>query len=126
MLTKNQELFCQNIVAGMSQIDAYKNAGYSLKNKEGTIYSNASRLMVDKRIVARVKELNNKIVARVIKRFSKTKEDILFEMEEIKDSEDATNKDKLDVLKEQGKLLGYYIDKVQQDITANVGIKKSL
>lgn len=116
-LSKQQEAFAQEILKGKTQADAYRVAyPTSKKWKVDAIYSQASILINNSKVVARIEELRKPIQERLIKRFVKSKEDILLEMEEIKNSDSASNKDKLDVLKEQGKLLGYYIEKTE-DLT---------
>ena len=57
-LSEQQEKFCRNIVEGMSQTDAYEAAGY--KGDRKSLQDNASRLIGNDRIVARIKELRQK------------------------------------------------------------------
>jgi len=57
-LTPKQEKFVQGIVAGLSQRQAYKQAGYSVKNKDDNyIDSNASRLMKNTKVMTRYRDL---------------------------------------------------------------------
>jgi phage terminase small subunit len=64
-LTAKQEAFCQAIVAGASQADAYRKA-YSAENmKAETIHEKASRLMADGKVRARVDELRAPVVAEL-------------------------------------------------------------
>jgi len=67
MLTEQQERFCVNIVSGMNQTAAYKDAYDAEKMKIETIYVEASRLMDDPKITLRIEELrkearNDKII----------------------------------------------------------------
>ena len=56
-LTHKQEQFCQNIISGMSQHDAYKNA-YDAKNMSSkSIDEIASKMMKNSKIAPRVREL---------------------------------------------------------------------
>lgn len=49
-LTPKQQKFCEGILAGMSQADAYK-AAYNCQNmSDATVYTNASRLRHDTKI----------------------------------------------------------------------------
>jgi hypothetical protein len=65
-LTHLQESFCQNIVAGMNQSEAYRAAGYTWETMaENTVYQAASRLAADSKIAARVDQLRQPVVARV-------------------------------------------------------------
>lgn len=61
MLTAKQEKFCQNIVKGMNQADSYRNAYGAKKMKDKTIWENASRLMSNGKVKARVEQLKEKI-----------------------------------------------------------------
>lgn len=61
MLTPKQEAFVNAIIEGKSQADAYRSA-YSTKNMSNkTIWENASRLMADSKVKARVQELRDQI-----------------------------------------------------------------
>lgn len=52
-LSDQQELFCQEYLVDLSQIDAARRAGYSTKNA----YKTGSRLMKNKDVLARIREL---------------------------------------------------------------------
>lgn len=119
MLTPKQEKFCQCIIKGMNQSDAYRKA-YNTKNtKDETLWSNASRLMNDSKVAARIEELKKNIekelVYSALESFSKLKE-----IQELalgnKLKPDLTNALKAEELK--GKLAGLYVEK--KDITANI------
>ena len=56
-LTQKQELFCQNVVSGMSYKDAYINA-YNTKAKDATIRTESARLALQEEIQARIKTLS--------------------------------------------------------------------
>ena len=55
-LTAKQEAFCQAIVAGMTQADAYRKV-YKSTAKAETVHQSASRLMADPKVSARVADL---------------------------------------------------------------------
>jgi hypothetical protein len=65
-LTAQQEQFCLNIVSGMNQADAYRKS-YKVQptTKNETIQANASRLMADSMVSARVAELRQPIISKV-------------------------------------------------------------
>lgn len=65
-LTPKQELFAQNIIQGMSQADAYRNSYNAKKMSDKTVWENASRLMNDGKVKARVKELRDQIAKTAI------------------------------------------------------------
>ena len=56
-LTQKQELFCQNVVSGMSYKDAYINA-YNTKAKDATIRTESARLALQEDIQERIKTLS--------------------------------------------------------------------
>lgn len=61
-LTPKQEKFCQGVVQGMSQADAYRAAYNAEGMKPETIQQNASRLIKSSKIAARVEELRAPVV----------------------------------------------------------------
>ena len=61
MLTAKQELFVQKIIEGMSQADAYRSAYNTKRMTDKTIWENASRLMADSKVTARLTELRNEL-----------------------------------------------------------------
>ena len=119
MLTPKQEKLCQCIIKGMSQTDAYRESFDTLKMKEETIWSNASRLIKNSKVIARIEELKKNIekelVYSALESFSKLKE-----IQELALANgvkpDLTNALKAEELK--GKLAGLYVEK--KDITANI------
>lgn len=60
-LTAKQEAFAQGIADGLGQADAYRMAYDAEGMKDSTVYSNASRLMNDSKIIARVAELKAQV-----------------------------------------------------------------
>lgn len=63
-LTAKQEAFAQGIADGLGQADAYRMAYDADGMKDSTVYSNASRLMNDSKIIARVAELKSQVVEK--------------------------------------------------------------
>lgn len=66
MLTKKQETFVQNIVKGMSQREAYKNAYDASKMSDNAIDREASLLLKSPKIAQRHKELGAKTESKTI------------------------------------------------------------
>ncbi len=66
-LTPKQERFAQEVAQGKSQADAYR-AAFNVKptTKPETIQANASRLMADNMVSARVAELKAAVAERVV------------------------------------------------------------
>ena len=65
MLTSKQESFCHAIVSGMSQADAYRAAFSAGKMKAETIQEEASRLMANPKVSARVVELRAPVIVKM-------------------------------------------------------------
>lgn len=66
MLTAKQEIFAQNIIKGMSQAEAYRNAYNTKKMSDKTVWENASRLMNNSKVIARVNELRSQVAKDAI------------------------------------------------------------
>ena len=64
-LTAKQEAFCQAIVSGMTQSDAYRTAYSAEKMKATSVNVNASKLMADTNIAQRVEILREPVVQKV-------------------------------------------------------------
>ncbi len=78
MLTQKQETFCLNLFKGMSQREAWIQAGYSSKYSPAVIDVNACRMANTNKIKLRLGELNQKTedksVATVLERKQKLTE----------------------------------------------------
>ncbi len=61
-LTPKQEKFAQSVASGKSQADAYRMAYNAENMKEETVWSNASVLMANNKVSARVDEIRKPIV----------------------------------------------------------------
>lgn len=66
MLTTQQEAFAQNIIMGMSQAEAYRNAYNTKKMTDKTVWEKASRLMATDKVRARVDELRAQVANKAI------------------------------------------------------------
>lgn len=66
MLTANQETFCQSIVQGMTQADAYRTAYSCKRMSNNAIYRDASLLAANPKIAQRIKELRDQIAQHSI------------------------------------------------------------
>lgn len=116
MLTVKQEKFCQNIAKGMSQSDAYREAYNTTKGKDKTVWENASRLMSDSKVTARIEELKQKATAEI----KYTVEDSFRKLSEIQTLA-MKNKKLTDAIKAEelkGKLIGLYVEK--REITGSL------
>lgn len=134
MLTGKKELFARKIVEGMSQADAYRAAYSTSKMSNKTIWENASRLMADDKVLARVKELRDqiaqesimtaeerlKLLTRIVKGDEKEKQTIV-------DSEGTPHyveiataiKTRLNALDIMNKMTGEYVTKVEGNLAVS-------
>jgi len=60
-LTAKQEAFCQGIADGLGQADAYRAAYGCAEWKDNVIYSKASVLMKNGKVVERIRELRSEV-----------------------------------------------------------------
>ena len=102
MLTAKQEQFCQNIVQGMTQADAYRSAYDADNMLDKTIIEEASRMMSDCNISARVKELRDQIAKEKIM----SAQERLIWLTELIQSENETTGDKLRASDQMNKMQG--------------------
>ena len=64
-LTGKQEAFCQAIVKGSNQADAYRSAYNASKMKDETIYAMSSKLAADHKVAIRLQELRQPVVEKL-------------------------------------------------------------
>jgi len=110
-LTHKQEKFCHAILDGANQSDAYREA-YSTDNKAAkTIHECASRLMTDRKVLARISEMR----APAVKRAQRSYEDWLLEIEDVAfvktERLEVKTPDKLKALEVFGKATGFIQEK---------------
>jgi phage terminase small subunit len=122
MLTPKQEKFVQGIIEGMSQADAYRSA-YSTKNMaDKTVWENASRLMADSKVKARVQELRDKVMAPSI---MTAQERLEWLTSIVKNTEESTA-DRLRASDQMNKMQGEYVQKVEADVKSEYTINIEL
>lgn len=122
MLTAKQEKFVQNLINGMNQADAYRNA-YSCNNmSDSTIWSNASRLAADSKVLARLSELRERLVTPSIMTAQKRLEWLT----EVINSEKENTGDKLRAIDLMNKMQGEYVQKIEAEVTKEVNINIEL
>ena len=115
-MQKRIDIFCREMMKpNTTQSDAYRVANpLSKRWKPDTVHNKAYAMMKLDEVKARLKEMNIKVETKIVQEFTKSRLDILRNLETLledcKDIED--NKDKIrtsiECLKEQGKLQGYY------------------
>jgi hypothetical protein len=102
-LTAKQESFALAIVNGTTQIDAYKVAYNTENYQESTIHSEASRLVSNPKIVARIAELRKGLVSKELW----TREKSVIALVAVYNSLDAKCSDKVSAVKELNCMHGY-------------------
>lgn len=112
---KQQDFIDEYIRNKGNATNAYKHA-YNIENmKDNTIRSKACLLLKQGNITITLKQQQAKLDKAVKKEFVKTRLDLLQEYETIKNEEETDNKTKIDCMKEQGKLLGYYVERIESE-----------
>ena len=136
-LTPKQERFIQNVVSGMTQRQAYKEAYNAENMKDETIDTEASLLFNDQKVAKRYKELMEKLQDEAI---MSAKERMIWLSDVVKgkikhtsyDSNgeayenEAYISDKLKAVDTLNKMSGEYITKVEADVNTDVNINIEL
>jgi phage terminase small subunit len=136
MLTAKQEKFVQNIVNGMSQIDAYKDAYSAGQMSDNAISREASLLMKNPKVAQRHKELGDKTASKaimtaqerleyltgVIKETNKEKRAVAIDgkIEVVEAPADLNTK--LKAIDLMNKMQGEYVQKIEADVKSEVSI----
>lgn len=140
MLTAKQEKFCQSIIEGMSQADAYRSAYSTKKMSNKTIQECASRLMNDRNITARVAELRDQLAKPTIMSAQERLEWLtkvingeigekilqVIEGEEVEVEVPTSLKNKISAMDTMNKMTGEYVQKVVADVDTSFNIKIEL
>lgn len=113
-LTPKQERFIQNIVSGMSQRQAYKEA-FDADYDDDAIDSNASTLFNSTKVQQRYQELIDKLEDKAIMT-ALEKRRMLKEM--AMDINNSVN-DRIKAIDTDNKMAGEYITKVEADVNVN-------
>jgi|TARA_R110000796_G_scaffold68954_2_gene157615 phage terminase small subunit len=121
-LTPKQEDFAQQIVKGSTQADAYRTAYNASSMKDETIWSNASRLIDNSKVKARIKELRQPAVDKV----NLTLESHLTDLLKLRNMAAKDEKWSAAIQAEtvRGKAAGLHVDKIdmKQDLDVVVEI----
>jgi len=123
-LTTKQESFAQAIVKGSNQADAYRLAYSVGKMKDETIWSNASRLIIDRRVQARIKKLRQPSVNKVSLTLDKHLNDLLILREKATNDEKWSSAIQAETVR--GKAAGLHIEKIdmKQDLDIVIELVK--
>jgi phage terminase small subunit len=138
-LNVKQEKFVQNIVSGMSQRQAYKDA-FKVDYDENAIDSNASTLFKQAKIQQRYKELIEELkeatimtakermiwLSEVVQGIQKEKEAVFTDGDVVIKDVEANLNTKIKALDTLNKMSGEYITKVEADVSSEVVINIEL
>lgn len=122
MLTEKQEQFAQNIIKGMTQVDAYRSAYDTRRMTDKTACEKASLLAGQDNIRARVAELRGMISKEKIMSAQRRLEWLA----ETITSEKVRVSDKLRAIDIMNKMQGEYVQKVEADVKSAVNITVEL
>ena len=122
MLTAKQEAFVQKIIEGYSQADAYRPAYNTKRMSDKTVWENASRLMADSKVTARVMELRNELAKPSIM----SAQQRLEWLTQLIHSKEESTSDKLKAADIMNKMQGEYIQKVEADVKQEFTINVEL
>lgn len=136
MLTNNQETFAKAIIEGKSQIEAYREAYPKQRSSDKTCYENASRLMANSKIIARIQELRDQLakpsimtaqerleyLTGIIKGTNGEKVIQVVDGEPVEVEVPASVKNKLNAIDIMNKMQGEYTQKVEASVTNAVNI----
>ena len=102
-ITAKQEKFAQCVADGKTQADAYRAAFACSKSKPETIQNNASILMKNSEVAARVKELRDKLASKALW----TREDSVNTLKDVLSDPDAKASDKTGAVKVLNEMHGF-------------------
>ena len=140
MLTAKQEAFVKGIIDGMSQADAYRQAYPNQKASDKTIHENASRLMANPKVLARVEELRKQMMnptimsaqerleylTRVVQGIETEKKVEWDDGKAVTCEEPASIKTRLQAIDLMNKMQGEYVQKVVADVDTTYTINIEL
>ena len=120
MLNIKQEKFIQNIIKGMSQREAYKEA-YEVNYSDGAIDVKASQLFNSDKVQIRYKELLEELEDKSIM----SAKDRMKWLTNLINGEDGYISDKLKSIDILNKMSGEYITKIEAEVdnTVNINIQ---
>ena len=140
MLTAKQEKFVHNIIDGMSQADAYRNAYPNQNMSDKTIWECASKLLKNPKVSTRLKELRDQMAKPTIMSAQERLEYLtrVIKGEELERTFDWSDGEKvvvdmpptirtrLNALDIMNKMQGEYVQKVEAEVSTTVNINIEL
>lgn len=118
-LTPKQEKFCLEFIQCGNAAEAYRRAYSAEKMKPETVWSNASRIMADSKVLARVSELR----ADAAQKAMVTLESHLADLARLRDlaEEDGQFSAAITAEISRGKAVGLYTERLKQEVSGPNG-----
>jgi phage terminase small subunit len=140
MLTANQEKFCQGIIEGKSQAEAYREAYPKQRSSDKTVWEAASRLMANSKVNARIAELRDQLAKPTIMSAQERLEWLtkvingeigekvlqVVDGEEVEIEVPTSLKNKISAMDTMNKMTGEYTQKIEANVSNDVNIKIEL
>lgn len=121
-LTPKQERFIQNIVSGMSQRQAYKDAYNAENMTDESIDVEACKLFNDTKVSQRYQELIQKLEDKAIMTAIEKRR----MLKEMATNIDNSVTDRIKAIDTDNKMAGEYVTKVEADVNSSVNINIEL
>ena len=118
MLTEKQEKFCLNIINGMSQADAYRDAYPGIKMSDKTVWERASVLAKNNKVKARIDELRAELAKPLI---MTAQERLEWLTTVVKDEEQVIDV-RLKASDQMNKMQGAYVQRIEADVDTHIDI----
>lgn len=122
MLTAKQERFALNIVNGMSQADAYRDAYPGIKMTDKTVWEKASVLAKKDKVRSRIDELR----AEIAKPYIMTAQERLEWLTTVVKDDEQVIDVRLKASDQMNKMQGAYVQRIEADVSANVKLEDIL
>jgi hypothetical protein len=115
-LTANQQVFVQNILNGMTQLDAYKDAYDTRTENDSTISVNANRLLKNPKISALLGSLTDTFKEKIVRDAVDTRRYVMEQLYTYAAAETKPDGTRLKALEMMGRAVGMFTDKVEQKV----------
>lgn len=122
MLTEKQEKFCLNIINGMSQSDAYRDAYPGIRMSDKTVWEKASMLAKKDKVRSRIDELRNDLAKPSI---MTAQERLEWLTTVVKDDGQVIDV-RLKASDQMNKMQGAYVQRIEADVNAKVKLEDIL
>lgn len=115
-LTPNQQVFVQNLLNGMTMLDAYKDAYDTRTENDSTISVNANRLIKLPKIAALLGSLTDTFKEKIVRDAVDTRRYVMEQLYTYAAAPDKPDNTRLKALEMMGRAVGMFTDKVEQKV----------